>query len=82
MQHLEQKFGLRLFDRFNLAYREGDAILSAPRHAFEEKIKQKSITADTTVFNNLVQNLQELNTKWEVPFKESWHQQLFGSLLV
>jgi hypothetical protein len=81
MQHLEQEFGINLFDRFNLAYRQGDEVLSAPRHAFEEMIKQNSINKQTIVFNNMVQNLSELETKWEVPFKDSWHIQLFGDLV-
>jgi hypothetical protein len=81
MQHLEQKFNINLFDRFNLAYREGDEVLSAPRHTFEDLIKQNSINKQTIVFNNMVQNLNELQTKWEVPFKDSWHIQLFGSLV-
>jgi hypothetical protein len=81
MKHLEQEFGINLFDRFNLAYREGDAVISAPRHQFEELIKQNSINKQTIVFNNMVQNLSELQTKWEVPFKDSWHIQLFSSLI-
>jgi len=81
MQHIEEEFGINLFDRFNLAYRDGETILSTPRHQFEELIKQKSIGTQTIVFNNMVQNLGELSTKWEVPFKDSWHVQLFGSLL-
>jgi len=81
MQHLEQEFGINLFDRFNLAYRDGDKVLSAPRHAFEEMIKQNTINKQTIVFNNMVQNLRELETKWEVPFKDSWHIQLFGNLV-
>jgi hypothetical protein len=28
-----------------------------------------------------VQNLTELETKWEVPFKDSWHIQLFRDLV-
>lgn len=81
MQYVEQKFGINLFDRFNLAYREGEEVLSLPRQAFEQKIREKQISTDTIVFNNMVQNLNELNNKWEVPFKDSWHIQLFGSLV-
>jgi len=81
MQQLEAKFGINLFDRFNLAYREGNEVLSAPRNAFEDKLKAGAINADTIVFNNLVQNLGELNSKWEVLFKNSWHMQLFGNLV-
>jgi hypothetical protein len=81
MQQIEAQFGINLFDRFNLAYRDGSEVLSAPRNQFEELLKQGSINTDTIVFNNMVQNLTELNTKWEVPFKNSWHIQLFGSLI-
>ncbi|MEO6148871.1 MAG: ABC transporter ATPase [Mucilaginibacter sp.] len=81
MEQLEQQFNLRLFDRFNLAYRSGSEVLSVPRHDFEDLIKQGAITTDTIVYNNLVQTAEELQTKWEVPFKDSWHVQLFGSLV-
>ena len=81
MKQIEQQFGINLFDRFNLAYRIGNEIVSVPRHTFEELITNKTIDTDTIVFNNLVQNIAELNTKWEVPFKDSWHIQLFGSLV-
>ncbi|MDB5015935.1 MAG: transporter ATPase [Mucilaginibacter sp.] len=81
MQQLEKQFGIKLFDRFNLAFREGNEVLSAPRHDFEALLKQGSINTDTIVFNNMVQNLNELQTKWEVPFKDSWHIQLFRDLV-
>src|SRR6187402_155307 len=73
MQQLEQHFNISLFDRFNLAYRDGEEVLSLPRHDFEDLLKQGKLNKDSIVFNNLVQNLTELNTKWEVPFKDSWH---------
>ncbi|TFF40808.1 ABC transporter ATPase [Mucilaginibacter psychrotolerans] len=82
MKQLEQQFGINLFDRFNLAYRSGEEILSVPRNQFEELLKQGKITSDTIVFNNLAQTLADLQTKWEVPFKDSWHKQLFGDLVV
>ena len=81
MKRLEQEFGLNLFDRFNLAYRKADEVLSLPRHGFEDLLKQGTINTNTIVYNNLVQNLTELETKWEVPFKESWHIQLFRDLV-
>ena len=81
MKDIEQQFGINLFDRFNLAYRSGEEILSVPRHTFEGLISNKTIDTNTIVFNNMVQNLTELETKWEVPFKDSWHIQLFNSLL-
>ncbi len=81
IKHLEQQYNINLLDRFNLAYRDGNEVLSAPRHDFEEMLKQGNINSNTIVFNNMVQNLKELQTKWEVPFKESWHIQFFGALI-
>jgi hypothetical protein len=82
MQTLEREFGINLFDRFNLAYREADEVRSLPRHGFEDLLKNGTINSNTIVYNNLVQNLSELETKWEVPFKDSWHIQLFRDLVV
>ncbi|MDB4924043.1 ABC transporter ATPase [Mucilaginibacter sp.] len=81
MKRLEQEFNISLFDRFNLAYRDAGEVLSLPRHGFEELLKQGTINTNTIVYNNLVQNLTELETKWEVPFKDSWHIQLFRDLV-
>ncbi|MBS1532734.1 MAG: ABC transporter ATPase [Bacteroidetes bacterium] len=81
LKRVEQEFGISLFDRFNFAYREGEKVLSAPRHRFEELLKEGKINSNTIVFNNLVPTLADLETKWEVPFKDSWHLQLFGSLV-
>src|SRR6185312_11417862 len=81
IKRLENEFNISLLDRFNLAYREGGEVLSTPRHNFEELLKQGAINSNTIVFNNMVQNLSQLQTKWEVPFKDSWHIQLFGDLV-
>ncbi|MDB4999781.1 MAG: transporter ATPase [Mucilaginibacter sp.] len=82
MKQLEQEFGINLFDRFNLAYRDGEEVISVPRHQFEELLKSGAINTETIVFNNLAQNVAELETKWEVSFKDSWHIQLFRDLVV
>lgn len=81
LKRIEQEFGINLFDRFNFAYREGEHVLSTPRHQFEELLKAGKIGNNTIVFNNLIHTLGDLETNWEVPFKDSWHPQLFGSLV-
>jgi hypothetical protein len=81
MQDVEQEFGIELFDRFNTAYVEAGAIKSAKREELEELLKSGKINGETVVFNNLVTNLQEFETKWQVPLKNSWHGRVFGSLI-
>lgn len=81
MKSLEQEFNISLFDRFNIAYRTADGITSVTRNDFEELIKHGLVNPETIVFNNLVATLKDLDTKWEVPFKDSWHAQVFASLV-
>jgi len=81
MKQIGEQFNINLLDRFNLAYRDGEEVLSAPRHDFEALIKEGDINTETIVYNNMVQNVSELQNKWEVPFKDSWHIQLFRDLL-
>ena len=69
MKQLEQHFSINLFDRFNLAYRDGEEVKSVPRHQFEELLKQGVINTQTIVFNNLVQNVAELQTNGKYPLK-------------
>src|SRR2546423_14019021 len=39
IKRLEQEFGINLLDRFNLAYRQGEKVLSAPRDEFEDLVR-------------------------------------------
>ncbi|QNL52241.1 ABC transporter ATPase [Olivibacter sp. SDN3] len=77
LKELEDELNIDFFDRMQIAYRDGDQIVVAPRVAFEKLIAEGLINADTVVFNNLVANKEELNTQWEVPFKNSWHAKIF-----
>jgi hypothetical protein len=82
MKQIEQDLHLSLFDRFNIAYRDSEGtITSCNRDEFERRIGDGSINKSTIVFNNLVQTLSDLEEKWEVPFKDSWHESVFGDLV-
>lgn len=77
IRQIEQEFGVNLFDRFNMAYRKGDKVISCSRIEFEDLLRRGEINEDTVVFNNTVQTKKELDSSWEVPFKESWHSRFF-----
>ena len=40
---------------------------------FRKMAKQKAVSKNTIVFNNLVTNIAEYKENWEVPASESWH---------
>ena len=78
---IEQTHGIDLFNRFNMAYKIDDKVVVLNKEDFETLISIKKITPDSIVFNNLVQTLEDFETKWEVPFKDSWHNKVFADLL-
>ena len=44
---------------------------------FKKMAKEKAVTSNTIVFNNLVNTLGEWQDFWEVPASESWHNRFF-----
>ena len=76
VQQQESLLGTHFMDRMNLAYKQNDKVLSCNSSTFEQLLDAGTITADTLVFNNLISTKAELENNWEIPLKDSWHQQL------
>ncbi len=78
IKEIEQQYQVNLFDRLLTAYWNADQtqILTADRLAFQKLVAAGQITEATIVFNNLVQNKNELNTNWQIPVKNSWHKNM------
>ena len=77
IQEIEKQFNVNLFDRFHIAWKENENIISGNRDEFEHQIKIGNINQETIVFNNLVSNYAQLRTNWEIPLKHSWHSKVF-----
>lgn len=77
IQSLEQKYGVDLLDKMNVTYKTGDFIAFKTLLEFKAMVKSKSVSANTIVFNNLVNDLGEFREYWEVPAAESWHSRFF-----
>lgn len=78
MKEIQEKYHVNLFDRFNIAYKEQEEVKALNREGFESLITEGKINQNTIVFNNLVQNYQEYQEKWECKFLNSWHQRVFS----
>jgi len=81
IKEIEQEYQVDLFDRFNIAYQVEGQVVVNTKEDFETLVNIKSVGPKTIVYNNLVQNLQEFETKWEIPFEQSWHSKVFAHLL-
>ena len=73
IQSLEREYEVELLDKMNVTYYNGPHIAHKTLLDFKEMVKNRSVSANTIVFNNLVNTKEEYETKWEIPLQESWH---------
>ena len=73
IQQLEKDYNVDLMDKMNVSYKQGEYITYKPLLEFKQMAKDKAVSKNTIVFNNLVTNIAEFKNNWEVPASESWH---------
>ncbi|SHH57818.1 ABC transporter ATPase [Winogradskyella jejuensis] len=73
IQQLEKDYNVDLMDKMNVSYKQGEFIAHKSLLDFKKMAKQKAVSKNTIVFNNLVTNIAEFKENWEVPASESWH---------
>ena len=77
-QQLEQDYNVDLLDKMNVSYKQGEFIAYKTLTDFRKMAKQKAVSKNTIVFNNLVTNIAEYKENWEVPASESWHNRFLN----
>jgi len=77
IQNLEKKYNVDLLDKMNVTFKLGEHIAHKPLIEFKKMAKEKAVSGNTIVFNNLVNTIEEWNDSWEVPASESWHSRFF-----
>ncbi|MGL2994628.1 ABC transporter ATPase [Flavobacterium sp. TSSA_36] len=77
IQGLEKKYNVDLLDKMNVTFKLGEHIAHKTLIDFKKMVKDKAVTENTIVFNNLVNTIQEFNESWEVPAADSWHGRFF-----
>jgi len=76
IKQLEQAYSVNLFDRLTFAYKDGDAVITAPRDEFARLYAEGKISDETLVFDNLVNNKGDFDKAWVKPLAESWHKRM------
>ena len=74
VQQLEKELQLDLLDKMNISFKNGNHINLVKLADFQNFAKDKKITEDTIVFNNMVATKKDVENNWEIPAKESWHK--------
>ncbi|WNH10122.1 ABC transporter ATPase [Thalassobellus suaedae] len=78
IQQLEKEYNIDLMDKMNVSYKQGEFIAYKTLTDFRKMAKQKAISKNTIVFNNLVNNIAEFKENWEVPASDSWHSRFLA----
>jgi len=73
IQQLEKEYDVDLMDRMNVSFKSGAFVAYKSLLDFKKMVKTRAVSEKTIVFNNLVNNIAEYNSSWEVPITESWH---------
>ncbi len=76
IQRLEEKYKVDLLDKMNVSYKQGEFVAYKPLKDFKKMAKERAVSKNTVVFNNLVATKQEYLEHWEVPASESWHARI------
>jgi hypothetical protein len=77
IQSLEKKYEVDLLDKMNVTFKLGQHFAHKSLIDFKKMAKEKAVSGNTIVFNNLVNNIAEYKDSWEVPADESWHSRFF-----
>ncbi|TMM31993.1 ABC transporter ATPase [Polaribacter aestuariivivens] len=74
VQQLEKELKVDLMNKMNVTFKNNEHINLVKLSDFQQFAKEKKITSETIVFNNMVNSKEDFENNWEVPAKESWHK--------
>ena len=77
IQKLENKYEVDLLDKMNVTFKLGEHVAHKSLIEFKKMAKEKAVSENTIVFNNLVNSIEEFNENWEVAAADSWHSRFF-----
>jgi hypothetical protein len=77
IQQIENDYNISLLDKMNVTFKMGEHVTFKTLLEFKKLAKEKAVSANTVVFNNLVNTVGEWQDFWEVPASESWHNRFF-----
>jgi hypothetical protein len=78
LKGLGEELNMTFVDRAPVLYREGDEIRRVNRSEFKALAQAGEVDLDTTVFDNSITRLSELEEgRWETPAGSSWHRKAF-----
>lgn len=77
IQQLENELQVDLMDKMKISFKDNSALQIVKLGDFQRLAKEKKITSETIVFNNMVTTKEDFENNWEVAATQSWHKRFF-----
>ena len=77
IKEIGAQFNIDFFNRLNIAYEDPSTkIHLISMLEFKKLMSSDDITGQTTVYNNLVETVADLDENWRTKVSQSWHKNL------
>lgn len=76
VKELQSTLGVNFFNRQRVAYLNGEKVEQCSMADFKKRAKEGVVNAETSVFNNTITSISELENAWITPAEKSWHKML------
>lgn len=80
IKQLEEEFKVDLMNKMTVAFKNGENINTVSMPEFQHYLKEQKIDSNTIVFNNMIQSVEDFESKWEVPIAKSWHNRFLKTV--
>ena len=78
LKELGREWGMSFLDHSPVWFRGKEGVKSVSRSEFKEMVRGGKVNLDTSVFDNAVVRVSDLEGKgWEKPAGASWHRRAF-----
>jgi hypothetical protein len=77
IRQIEEKLNVGLLERGNLSYIKNNKIETIAFDAIKPTIHKEELTPNTIIFNNNIEQLEQLENQWQVLASNSWLNRLF-----
>lgn len=71
--NFQEIYEVLLLDKLNVCFKQGAYVQYKEVKDFKKLIKNKSVNAQTIVFDNLITTKADFTDFWEIPLEESWY---------
>ncbi|MBT3741208.1 MAG: ABC transporter ATPase [Polaribacter sp.] len=70
---LQETYKVNLLDKMNVCFKQGEYVQYKELKDFKKLVKNKAVTAKTIIFDNLINNKEDLENYWEITIEDSWY---------